>query len=100
MEAFYFFYSPFPLFTGVRGKGYSRKFTVANGSSTYRQAPGYGLCYTPSGSKGSDLVLFVAPFRIKGLRLVTAQLPKKLRPSDRGYGPGRYLTSQQPTRHV
>src|SRR5215207_9345557 len=23
----------------------SRKFTVANGSSTYRQAPDYGLCY-------------------------------------------------------
>jgi hypothetical protein len=34
-----------------------------------------------SASKRSDLVLFVASFRIKGLRLVTAQLPKKLRPS-------------------
>src|SRR5215207_1559386 len=34
-------------------------------------------CSTPLGSKRSDLVLFVAPLCIKGLRLVTVQLPEK-----------------------
>src|SRR5687767_6294134 len=55
----------------------SSKFTVANGSSTYRQAPAYGLCYPPSWSKRSDLAPFVAPLCIKGLRLVTVRLPEK-----------------------
>ena len=59
----------------------SRKFAVANGSSTYRQAPAYGLCYPPSWSKRSDLAPFVAPLCIKGLRLVTVQLPEKCSPN-------------------
>jgi hypothetical protein len=72
--------------TRVRGKNKrnSAKFKVANGSSTHRQALDDRPCCSPSAPKRSDLVLFVAPLCIKGLRLVTAQLPKKLRPSDRG----------------
>jgi hypothetical protein len=62
----------------------SAKFTVANGSSTYHQAPDYGLCCPPSEPKRSDLVPFVAPLCIKGLRLVTVQLPEKCSP----IGPG------------
>src|SRR5215204_3995664 len=96
------------LFTGVCGRGIlrsshkrnSRKFTVASNPSGVAPSPRYQHGGTPSASKRSDLVLFVAPFRIKGLRLVTALLPKKLRPSDRGYGLGRCLTSEQPTRYV
>jgi len=55
----------------------SAKFTVANSSSTHRQAPNNRLCCTPLASKRGDYVVFVAPFCIKGLRLVTAQLPEK-----------------------
>jgi hypothetical protein len=36
--------------------------------------------YPPSWSTRSDLVPFVAPLCIKGLRLVTMQLPKKCSP--------------------
>ena len=63
----------------------SRKFTVANGSSTHRQALDDRPCCSPSAPKRGDLVLFVAPFCIKGLRLVTVRLPEKSSP----IGPGR-----------
>ena len=36
------------------------------------------------GVKRTDLVPFVAPICVKGLRLVTVQLPEKSSPSDRG----------------
>src|SRR5215208_7630000 len=55
----------------------SRKFKVANGSSTARQALENRLCGTPLGSKRGNLVAVVAPLRIKGLRLVTARPPEK-----------------------
>src|SRR5215203_1498641 len=61
----------------------SAKFTVANGSSTHRQALKNKPCCPPLGSKRSDLVTVVAPTCIKGLRLVTVQLPENSRPSDR-----------------
>src|SRR5215212_10546812 len=59
-------------------------FTVANGSSTHRQALNDRPCCSPSAPKRGDLVLFVAPPCIKGLRLVTARLPEKSSP----IGPG------------
>jgi hypothetical protein len=62
----------------------SPKFTVANGSSTHRQALNDRPCCSPSAPKRSDLVLFVAPLCIKGLRLVTARVPEKSSP----IGPG------------
>src|SRR5829696_3281440 len=55
-------------------------FTVANGSSTHRQALNDRPCCSPSAPKRGDLVLFVAPLCIKGLRLVTARLPEKSSP--------------------
>ena len=58
----------------------SRKFTVASGSSTQRQTLDNRLCSTPSASNRSDLVAVVAPLCIKGLRLVTVQLPEKCSP--------------------
>src|SRR4051794_31097033 len=58
----------------------SPKFTVANGPSTQRQPRDNRPCCTPLTSKRSDLVLFVAPLCIKGLRLVTMQLPEKFSP--------------------
>jgi hypothetical protein len=58
-------------------KSNSRKFAVANGSSTDRQALENRLCGTPLGSKRGNLVAVVAPLRIKGLRLVTVQPPEK-----------------------
>jgi len=67
----------------------SRKFAVANGSSTYRQALENRLCSTPLGSKRGNLVAVVAPLCIKGLRLVTVQLPEKSWPT----GPGLNRTS-------
>src|SRR5215216_7982010 len=54
----------------------SPKFTVATGSSTQRQPHDKRLWRTPLGSKRSDLILFVALLCIKGLRLVTGQLPE------------------------
>jgi hypothetical protein len=58
-------------------KSNSAKFTVANGSSTHRQALDNKLCGTPLGSKRPDLVVEVAPLCSKRLRLVTVQLPEK-----------------------
>jgi hypothetical protein len=55
----------------------SPKFAVANGSSTYRQALENRLCGSPLGSKRGHLVAVVAPMCVKGLRLVTSQLPEK-----------------------
>src|SRR5215211_1691866 len=55
----------------------SRKFTVATGSPTHRQALTNRPCYTPLGSKPGDFVPLVASSCIKGLRLVTVQLPEK-----------------------
>src|SRR5215208_3525831 len=62
----------------------SPKFTVANGSSTHRQALDDRPCCSPSAPKRSDLVLFVAPLCIKEVRLVTARLPEESSP----FGPG------------
>jgi hypothetical protein len=55
----------------------SRKFTVANSSSTHRQALINRLSRTSLASERGDYVVFVAPMCIKGLRLVTMQLPEK-----------------------
>src|SRR5215203_2059699 len=73
-----------PLFTRLRGNGNSRKFEVA--SIPPRPAPGTREWHggASSGSERLDLVAFVAPSCSKGLRLVTAQLPEKYPPSDRG----------------
>jgi len=55
----------------------SAKFTVANGSSRQRQTLDNRPCCTPLGSKCRELVAVVAPLCIKGLHLVTVQLPEK-----------------------
>jgi hypothetical protein len=68
---------PFAPMLRSAWKSNSRKFTVANGSSMQRQPHDKRPCSTPLGSKRSDLVAVVAPFCIKGLRLVTVQLPEK-----------------------
>jgi hypothetical protein len=74
-------FGPFsPLFTGVRGKKNSRKFAVANGSPTHRQALDNRLCRIRLASKCGDFAPFVAPLCIKWLRLVTTQLPEKFWP--------------------
>src|SRR5215204_567180 len=57
------FQVPPGLFRQFR-KGYSPKFTVANGSSTYRRALENLLCGTPLGSKRDNLVAVVAPLCI------------------------------------
>jgi hypothetical protein len=80
-----------PLFTGVRGKKTnSRKFTVASNPSgatlSTRQRHGGTL----QAAKRGDLVLFVAPTCIKGLRLVTVRLPENSQP----IGPGFNRTSR------
>src|SRR5215213_2302114 len=62
----------------------SRKFTVANGSSTQRQALDDRPCCSPLGPKRPDLVPFVAPLCIEELRLVTVQLPEKCSPMGLG----------------
>src|SRR5215212_7422785 len=58
----------------------SRKFAVASDSSTQRQPLDRRPCCTPLGSKHPDLVAVIAPMCIKGLRLVTVQLPEKFSP--------------------
>src|SRR5215208_6681470 len=58
----------------------SRKFKVASDSSTQRQLLDNRPCCTPLGRKHPDLVAVVAPFCIKGLRLVTVQLLEKFSP--------------------
>src|SRR5215211_7343561 len=67
----------------------SAKFTVANGSSTHRQALDNKPCCTPLASKRPDLVAVVAPLCIKWLRLATVQLPEK----SWLFGPGLDRTS-------
>jgi hypothetical protein len=69
-------------FTEVRGKRNSRKFTVASNRSDAALSTRQQHGGTPSASKRSDLVAGVAPLCIKGLRLVTMQLPENSRPSD------------------
>jgi hypothetical protein len=64
----------------------SAKFAVANGSPTHRQALVNRLCRTRLASKCGDFAPFVAPMCIKGLRLVTMQLPEKFWPSKQGLG--------------
>src|SRR5215203_6556109 len=61
----------------IADKANSRKFAVASYSSARRQALDNRLCCAPLGSKHPDLVAVVAPMCIKGLRLVTMQLPEK-----------------------
>src|SRR5215203_4120325 len=61
-------------------KSNSRKFGVASYSSTRLQPLDNRLCCTPLGSNHPDLVAVVAPMCIKGLRLVTMQLPVKFSP--------------------
>src|SRR5215211_7793635 len=62
----------------------SAKFTVANGPSGASPSTRLQHEGTPLASKSADLVPFVAPICIKGLRLVTARLPEKSSP----IGPG------------
>jgi hypothetical protein len=62
----------------------SRKFTVANGPSGASPSTQLQHGGTPLASKRSDLVPFVAPICIKGLRLVTGQLPEKSSPIGAG----------------
>src|SRR5215208_3736723 len=69
-----------PLFTGMRGKRNSRKCAGASDSSTQRQSLGNRPWCSPPALKRGDLVAVVAPFCIKGLRLVTMQLPEKFSP--------------------
>jgi hypothetical protein len=65
-------------FQQLRGKKRnSAKFTVANSSSTHRQVLINRLYRTSLASERGDYVVFVAPLCIKGLRLVTVQLPEK-----------------------
>src|SRR5215208_6085185 len=73
-----------PLFTGVRG-------IEILGSSLYQADPlcsGRPLTIEPGaplwGQNGSDLIAVVAPFCIKGLRLVPMQLPEKFSPTGLG----------------
>jgi hypothetical protein len=56
----------------------SRKFAVANGSPTHRQALDNRLCRTRLASKCGNFAPFVAPMCIKGLRLVTMLLPREI----------------------
>jgi hypothetical protein len=58
----------------------SRKFKVASYSSTWFQLPGNRRWCSPPAPKRSELVAVVAPMCIKGLRLVTMQLPEKFSP--------------------
>ena len=69
-----------PRLFGRFQKKNSAKFAVASDSSTHRQTLGNRLCCTRLGSKRSDLVAVVAPMCIKGLHLVTVQLPKRFSP--------------------
>jgi hypothetical protein len=64
----------------------SRKFAVASNPSGAAPSTRQEHVGTPSASKRSDLVAVVAPLCIKGLRLVTVQLPKK----SWCFGPGLY----------
>src|SRR5215212_3278178 len=61
-------------------KGNSRKFAVASYSSTRLQPLDNRPLCSPPAPKRSDLVAVVAPFCIKGLRLVTVQLLEKFSP--------------------
>jgi hypothetical protein len=58
----------------------SRKFAVASYSFTRLQPLVKRPCCSPPAPKHSELVAVVAPFCIKGLRLVTMQLPEKFSP--------------------
>src|SRR5215207_6011662 len=58
----------------------SRKFAVASYSSTRFQPLDNKPWCSPRAPKRSDLVAVVAPVCIKGLRLVTIQLPEKFSP--------------------
>src|SRR5215213_1425946 len=85
-----------PLFTRVRGKKEnSRMFKVASDSSTRRQPLDNRLCCTPLGSKHPDLVAVVAPMCIKGLRLVTMQLPEKFSPIGLGTNRSSHIRLSQ-----
>jgi hypothetical protein len=67
----------------------SAKFTVANDQSDASPSTPLQHGDTLLASIRSDLVPFVAPICIKGLRLVTVQLPKRSSP----IGPGINRTS-------
>src|SRR5215212_7448547 len=67
----------------------SAKFKVASDSSGASPSTRLQHEGTPLASKRSDLVPFVAPICIKGMRLVTVQLPEKSSP----IGPGINRTS-------
>jgi hypothetical protein len=85
------------LFTGVRGKNRnSAKFTVASYSSTRLQPLDKRLWCSPPAPKRPELVAVVAPICIKGLRLVTVQLPEKFSPI--GLGTNRRSHSQRSTK--
>ena len=58
----------------------SRKFAVASYSSRRLQPLDNRPCCSPPAPKRSELVAVVAPMCIKGLRLVTVQLPEKFLP--------------------
>src|SRR5829696_10488020 len=58
----------------------SRKFTVASYSSPRLQPLDNSHWCSPPAPKRSELVAVVAPICIKGLRLVTMQLPEKFSP--------------------
>jgi hypothetical protein len=64
----------------VEKKRNSPKFAVASYSSTRLQPLDNSPCCSPPAPKRSELVAVVAPMCIKGLRLVTAQLPEKFSP--------------------
>src|SRR5215203_2808968 len=80
---------PGPQYARTSPKKCSRKFTVASNRSDAALITRQQHGSTSSASKRSDLVAVVAPLCIKGLRLVTMQLPEKFSP----IGPGLYRTS-------
>src|SRR5215208_6236562 len=80
---------PGPQYARTSPKRNSRKFAVASGSPTQCQPLDNRPCRPPVAPGRSDLVAVVAPICIKGLRLVTGQLPEKSRP----IGPGHKRTS-------
>src|SRR5215217_2884698 len=76
--------APAEHFSDSLWKGDSRKFAVASEPSSAPPSTIQRHGGIPSASKRGDQVAFVASSCIRGLRLVTAQLPKKSWPIGSG----------------
>jgi hypothetical protein len=77
----------------VEKKGYSRKFGVASDPQSAALSPRERHGSTTSEPKRGDQVVFVAPLCIKGLRLVTLQLPEKFSPIGPGLSDDREMAT-------